>query len=480
MVLAELKTDPGQVGLETLLREIDKLAAVRALGLPPELFADASEKLVVAWRARAVRSYPSDFRAAPRPVRLTLLAALCTLRAAEITDALVELLIGLIHRINARADLCVERELTEDLRRVRGKAPAATGGRCRVPDPSGGWLAEPSPRSSGGPSVAIMTNGARATARVVVLVLPEVNLLDLAGPVQVFDAANHLGAQYRVEFVADTGEVASAQGLRLAGLGTLPEVRPGDLVLVPGPRLRPDAGAGPLVSDEVVWWLRAATEQGAHLASVCTGAAALGEAGLLDGRRCTTHWALIDAMRRRYPAARVQDGVLYVHDGPVSTSAGISAGIDLALSLVERDHGPTLTAGVARELVVYLRRDGTTPQVSAFLEHRTHLNSAVHRVQDHLAQRLDIPHTLAELAAVAHLSPRGLSRAFSVTTGMSPLQYQQRLRLDFAAALLAQTDLTVRTVAARCGFRDERHLRRLFAARFGTPPSAARQPTTRS
>jgi hypothetical protein len=120
-LLAELKADPGQVGLETLLREVDKLAAVRALGLPAQLFTDASEKLVEAWRARALHSYPSDLRAAPRPVRLTFLAALCPLRAPEITDALVRLLIGLIHWINARADQRVERELTEDLRRVCGK-----------------------------------------------------------------------------------------------------------------------------------------------------------------------------------------------------------------------------------------------------------------------------------------------------------------------------------------------------------------------
>jgi hypothetical protein len=120
-LLAELKADPGPVGLETLLREIDKLSAVRALGLPAGLFADASEKLVEAWRAGAARSYPSDLRATPRPVRLTLLAALCAVRVSEITDALVELLIGLIHRINTRADRRVERELTEDLRRVRGK-----------------------------------------------------------------------------------------------------------------------------------------------------------------------------------------------------------------------------------------------------------------------------------------------------------------------------------------------------------------------
>lgn len=316
--------------------------------------------------------------------------------------------------------------------------------------------------------------GTNSTDRVVVVVLPEVNLLDLSGPVQVFDGAAQRGAESRVEFVAEAPEATSAQGLRLAALHPLPNVEPGDLVLVPGPRLRPPTPTAPLVSEVVVRWLREAGERGARVASVCTGAAALGEAGLLDGRRCTTHWSLVDAMRRRYPAARVQDGVLYVHDGPISTSAGISAGIDLALSLVERDHGPALMAAVARDLVVYLRRDAASPQISAFVQHRAHLDSAVHRVQDHLAQRLDSPHTLDELAQVAHLSPRGLSRAFHRAIGITPLEYQQRLRLEYATTLLTETDLSVQVVASRCGFSDERHLRRLFSARFGQPPSALR------
>ncbi|MEU0484631.1 helix-turn-helix domain-containing protein [Streptosporangium sp. NPDC006013] len=320
-----------------------------------------------------------------------------------------------------------------------------------------------------------MSERVTSTGRVVVLVLPDVNLLDLGGPAQVFDVAAHLGADYRLEFVSDTEEAVSAQGLRLAGLGALLPTEPGDLVLVPGPRLRDLRPSEPLVPDSVTQWLRTAQRCGARIASVCSGAAALGEAGLLDGRRCTTHWSLIEAMRRRYPAARVQDGVLYVHDGPVSTSAGISAGIDLALSLVERDHGPALAAAVARELVVYLRRNGSATQISPFLQHRSHLHPAVHRVQDHLAQHLDTPHTLAELAAVAHLSPRGLSRAFSTSIGISPLEYQQQLRLERASRLLADTDLGVDAVASRCGFRDVRHFRRLFSARYGMPPSAARK-----
>ncbi|MEV0974207.1 GlxA family transcriptional regulator [Microtetraspora glauca] len=311
------------------------------------------------------------------------------------------------------------------------------------------------------------------TGRVVVLVLPEVNLLDLGGPVQVFDAAAHLGGCYRLEYVAETGGVRSAQGLELAGLQALAATQagPGDLVLVPGPRL---TGSDRLVSSAAVRWLRDAYDAGARVASVCSGAAALGEAGLLDGRACTTHWSLTGAMRERYPAARVREAALYVHDGRISTSAGISSGIDLALSLVERDHGPELAAAVARELVLYLRRDGDAAQISPFLRYRDHVQPAVHRVQDHLAQNLDAPHSLDELAAVAHLSPRGLTRAFTTATGITPLAYQRRLRLERARALLTDTDLTVETVAARCGFRDARQLRRLVTASFGIPPSRLR------
>ncbi|WP_433795822.1 GlxA family transcriptional regulator [Actinoplanes sp. CA-252034] len=308
--------------------------------------------------------------------------------------------------------------------------------------------------------------------RVVVLVLPDVNLLDLGGPVQAFDAAAQLGAGYRLEFVAaGPGEVRSAQGLRFAGLEPLPAVEPGDLVLIPGPRLR---APGPDVPEAAVTWVREAVRAGARVASVCTGAAVLAEAGLLDGRRCTTHWSLVDLMRARYPRAHVRDAVLYVHDGPVSTSAGIAAGIDLALSLIERDHGPALTAAVARDLVVHLRRNGSQRQISPFLEHRGHLHPGVHRVQDHLAQHLDLPHTLDELARLANLSPRGLTRAFTAATGCTPLEYQQRLRLDLAANLLAETTLTVEAVAARCGFRDPRHFRRLYGVHYGRPPSAGR------
>ncbi|MFF0223208.1 GlxA family transcriptional regulator [Streptomyces sp. NPDC004629] len=315
------------------------------------------------------------------------------------------------------------------------------------------------------------TNG--CTGRVWVLVLPEVNLLDLAGPVQVFDAAAHLGGGYRLEYVAETDDLRSAQGLRLAELAPLPTSRvgAGDLVLIPGPRL---TRSDQLVAPGVVRLVRDAYDAGARVASVCSGAAVLGEAGLLDGRACTTHWSLTSAMRDRYPRARVREAALYVHDGRISTSAGISSGIDLALSLIEQEHGPELTAAVARELVLYLRRDGNAAQISPFLRHRDHIHPAVHRVQDHLAQHLDAAFTLRELADVAGLSPRGLTRAFTAATGITPFAYQRQLRLERARTLLSGTDLTVDAVALRCGFSDARQLRRVVADAFGSSPSLLR------
>ena len=325
-----------------------------------------------------------------------------------------------------------------------------------------------------------MSGPASPQRRVLVLLVDNVNLLDLAGPVQVFDAANFAGAQYDIEYVGESDAVVSAQKLRLDGLRALPATGPGDLVLVPGPRLtgaRPDA---PLVSETVLTWLRDAAESGASVAAVCTGAALLGDAGLLDGRRCTSHWGVLEAMRVRYPKALVQDGVIFVHDGPISTSAGIAAGTDLALSIVEQEHGPLVAAAVARELVVYVRRDGRAEQLSPFLDHRAHLNPVVHEVQDILTRDVSASPSLSDLAAASHVSVRALTQAFVTTIGMTPLQYQRDLRMDLAATLLGTTEQRIDDIALQCGFADARHLRRLFTARWGLSPSRYRQHHRRS
>ncbi len=313
--------------------------------------------------------------------------------------------------------------------------------------------------------------------RIFFLVLDGVELLDLAGPAQVFDVAGTLGAPYSLHFCASSPQVRSAQGLSLGQLELLPTIRSSDVVLVAGIAL--EKLNQPILDENTHHWLLNAHTVGAAIASVCTGAVVLGEAGLLEGRRCTTHWAVVEDLQQRYPTACVLDSVLYVSDRGVTTSAGIASGIDMALSLVEQQHGPRLAAETARYMVVYLRRNGSQLQQSIYLEYRNHLHPAVHHVQNWLAEHAIEPVALAELAQVANMSVRSFSRAFKDATGLTPVQYQQRLRLEVAATLLNNSELSIEAIAARCGFDDPRHFRRLWQRHFGVSPSATRKQQTK-
>ena len=297
--------------------------------------------------------------------------------------------------------------------------------------------------------------------RVVFLLVPQVHLLDLAGPAQVFSTAASFGEEYELHYVAEGQEVPTAQGLPVRASLRWPTLARDDLVVVPGwrsPRLR---GTGPLSTDS----LRILAEHhggGGTVASVCAGADALGRAGLLDGRRCTTHHALQDELAVRYPRASVVRDVLYVTDDRVVTSAGIASGIDLALHLVAVQHGPGLAARVAREMVVFARRNGHEHQDSAMLRHRGHLNDVVHRVQDLIDERFTDALPLADLCRAGGVSPRTLTRLFADAVGLTPLRYQQALRVERAEHLLGH-GCTVDAAARAVGFTDARMLRRLRA-----------------
>ncbi|TDD62454.1 GlxA family transcriptional regulator, partial [Actinomadura rubrisoli] len=200
--------------------------------------------------------------------------------------------------------------------------------------------------------------------------------------------------------------------------------------------------------------------RGGQVASVCAGAFALGHAGLLDGRRCTTHHELQDDLARRHRRATVVRDVLYVTDDRVITSAGIASGIDLALHLLAARHGPGAAARTARAMVVYARRNGDEPQASAMLRHRAHLSDAVHRAQDLIDTGYTRPLPLAGLAAASGVSERTLTRRFTAATGLTPLRYQQELRLERAEHLIGQ-GATHEAAARAVGFTDARMLRRL-------------------
>lgn len=309
---------------------------------------------------------------------------------------------------------------------------------------------------------------------IVFLVLPRTHLLDLAGPAQAFDTALRAGAPYTLRYCSSQATQVSAQGVVFTQLAPQAPVAKNDLIIVPGVEWENFSFEEGLLDQQTRNWLRSAFQTGASIASVCTGAFALGEAGLLDGRRCTTHWAQLDLLQARFPQARVLDNVLFAHDGRITTSAGIASGIDMALALLEHDQGPMFAAQVARHLVVYMRRNGSQPQGSIYLEYRTHLHYGVHRAQDFLIDHVAEHISLSELASIAGVSTRGLNRAFKEATGLTPVQYHQRLRLELAATLLSHPAFRMEDIALKCGFEDVRHFRRLWQRQFGMSPSVSR------
>ena len=301
--------------------------------------------------------------------------------------------------------------------------------------------------------------------------MPEVEILDLAGPLQALSEAK----RYRIRLCATRERIATSQGLVLADLESLPEVEDRHsclstdgtdksvcppLVIVPGmPYVQTLK-----IERRVTKWLANAARTGAHIASVCTGAFALAEAGLLDDRRCTTHWSRTSELAKRYPRARVLTDRLFVTDGNVTTSAGIASGIDMALAIIEQSEGPLVAAEVAREMVVYLRRDGAQEQRSIYLDFRTHLHPGVHRVQDWIVRNPDRQATIPLLADIAGMSPRSLTRSFRGATGITVHEFTTRVRMELAKTLVHEPSLTMEAIAQRCGL-SARELRRFGVRR---------------
>ncbi|TPQ50623.1 AraC family transcriptional regulator [Prosthecomicrobium hirschii] len=331
------------------------------------------------------------------------------------------------------------------------------------------------------------------TVSVVAVVPPRVLLLDLAGPIEVLRKANleQEAVRFEVSYVAPAGSAGSSIGLDLAGLAPLPDrLAPGTILIVPGSTEVPLGGVKPgedrdgAAEREIVRWLARVAgpvgmpdggrTAGIRLVSICSGALLAARAGLLEGRDCTTHHACLDELARLAPTARVRENRLFVDDGDVLTSAGITAGIDLMLHLVARIAGPAVALSVARYLVVYLRRTGQDPQLSPWLEGRNHIHPAVHRAQDAVAAEPARDWSVASLARVAGTSPRNLSRLFNEHAGSSVTDYVNRIRLALARDLLAGSRLDMETVAERAGFGSTRQLRRAWGRVHDAPPSRMR------
>src|SRR5450830_17482 len=303
------------------------------------------------------------------------------------------------------------------------------------------------------------------------LLFLDCSLLDFTGPLTAFDVANRIngGKLYQLHVMSEHGGMLeSASGTAVI---THPlEPAPFDTLIVAG-------GAGPregLLSTTLLDYTRHAAGQARRVASVCTGAFVLAAAGLLDGKRATTHWRMATRLQRMHPAVQVDSDKIFIKDGKIWTSAGISAGIDLALALIEEDHGASLARAVARELVVYHRRPGGQSQFSNLLEMDPpsgRIRQALSFARDHLHEAL----SAERLAEIACLSRRQFDRAFSAETGQTPAKAIEKLRAEAARPRVEAGEESLENIARAVGFDDPERMRRAFLRVFGYPPQAIRR-----
>jgi transcriptional regulator GlxA family with amidase domain len=313
------------------------------------------------------------------------------------------------------------------------------------------------------------TGGARL---VVVVAYDGVRFLDVVGPLEVLTVANEQGDFYVGQVVTPGGrDVITTTGTRLGADGALEAIPPGgiDTLLVAG---SPDWSL--LLQDEVVAGVRRLAPHARRVVSVCTGTFALAAAGLIDGRRVATHWRHAGALRRNFPAVEVAPEALFVRDGNVFTSAGIAAGIDLTLALVEDDHGPHIARTTAKVLVVFLQRPGGQSQFSAWTTAQPVRSEPLRAVLDSIALDPAQDHSLDSLARRANFSVRHLSRLFEEHVGMTAGQYVEHIRVEAVKVLLESSDDGLATIARSAGFRSVETMRRAFLRDVGTSPGSYR------
>ncbi|MEE3750671.1 GlxA family transcriptional regulator [Mycobacterium intracellulare] len=315
----------------------------------------------------------------------------------------------------------------------------------------------------------VATGGARSRV-VVIVVFDGVTLLDVAGAGEVFVEANRFGADYRLTVASvDGGDVTTSIGTRLGVTHSISAIDSADTVLVAGSDHLPGRPIDPALVEAI----RSVSERTRRMASICTGSFILAQAGVLHGRRATTHWHDTRRLARAFPDITVEPDAIFVRDGDVFTSAGISSGIDLALALVEMDYGTELVRDVARWLVVYLKRAGGQSQFSVLVEADPPPQSPLRAVTEAIAADPSADHSVKRLAALASLSTRQLTRLFASELGMTPARYVELVRIGFARNAL-EAGRSVTETAGMAGFGSIETLRRAFVNHLGISPKAYR------
>ena len=302
--------------------------------------------------------------------------------------------------------------------------------------------------------------------KIAFIVPPHFEILDLAGPAQVFTEAKFYGFEASLEFYSYSDEIICTSGLSFGNVTSYKnaDLKAGDYVFIPGMDFNYVNSIAFKAERSFFKWLKECADKNIFVCSVCNGAFALGHAGLLKDTECTTHWRRVEELQLQFPSAKVITDILFKKSNNVYTSAGISAGIDLALAILEELKGALFTHKVARGLVVYHRRSQNHTQQSVYLDYRNHINPNIHAVQDYMIDHLSEDNTIEDLASLVAMSPRNLSRVFKEKTGATILEYLTLLRLEFAKTMLNNPEFTIEYIASKCGFKTARQLQRILKA----------------
>ncbi len=310
---------------------------------------------------------------------------------------------------------------------------------------------------------------------VAMVLFPDFLLLDMAGPLEVFSVANrYLQPQSHYQLTTlgtEHGPLRASNGVLVHADRTIANAAQHyDLLLVPG-----GPGAYNQRFPALFAWLPGAVQRAERYGSICTGAFVLGHAGLLDGYRVTTHWNYVERLVKGFPKADVTTDQIYVEDRNLITSGGVTAGIDLALAVVARDHGKKLAQDVAKVLLVVMKRQGGQAQFSPLMAAVAPHETPITRVQNYVLEHIDEAFTVERMAGLANMSARHFARLFARDVNMTPMEFLQSARIDCARNLLETSELPLKTVAYKSGFGSVRHMRFLFAERLGLTPAQYRE-----
>ncbi|MBC7847783.1 MAG: AraC family transcriptional regulator [Flavobacterium sp.] len=300
--------------------------------------------------------------------------------------------------------------------------------------------------------------------KIAFIIPPSVEILDLAGPLQVFTEAQFYGFEIELVFYAYTPETISNSGLAFGNVAnyTKADLKEGDYIFMPGMSFEYVDSMAFRAEKDFFNWLKEQSSKKVLVCSVCNGAFALGYAGLLNDTECTTHWRRIEQLQTTFTKAKVLTDILFKKSNNIYTSAGISSGIDLALFILEELKGAFFTHKVARGLVIYYRRNDNHTQKSIYLDYRNHINPKIHEVQDYMINHLSADNSVEELADLVAMSPRNLSRVFKEKTGTTIIEYLTLLRIEFAKTLVNNPEYTIEYIASQCGFKSARQLQRIL------------------